>query len=595
MKFNSILILICSLISAVVFAQPANNACSGAPTLPQNGGCLTGTTVAATDLWVGTVGCAGNNAEVWYTFVATGTQANIVVTSGTLGGNIELTLASATGLCTGLSIAGSNCGPSVLNSTFNGIQVGVRYYVTISSTGANGTFTICNTVTTPPPVPGQDCTTPAVLCNNNSFTQGAFTGVGAVETISTNTCFFSQERQSRWYTFTIGCTGTFGFYVNPTTATNDIDWVIINTTTGGCSSSGLTLKPQVACNWSGCYCSTGISANPSAIPNARNANGNGPGSCGGVYAAFTTSLINMTAGNTYTMLIDNFSTSGNGYSVFFGEGTAVMGPSAAFTTSLNATCLTLSVAKTCPTSNSTYLWNYGDGTTSTLQNPPAKTYVTPGNYNVSLTVTDALGCVRTTSQTVNVGCLPLPVELSTLNGERSERFMDLTWEMASEQSNDYFTLERSLDGISWEYVTQIKSIGDHTDGYSYTYRDDIQAISLTKTVYYRLFQTDMDGTMKNLGTVVASGVKAYDSAINISVQPNPSDEEVVQLVFENLYDETGVISIADLNGHILEANDVQLSKGYTSLNLNTNSWKKGVYIISFSTKNSQERTRFIKL
>ncbi|HRF38461.1 MAG TPA: PKD domain-containing protein, partial [Saprospiraceae bacterium] len=38
----------------------------------------------------------------------------------------------------------------------------------------------------------------------------------------------------------------------------------------------------------------------------------------------------------------------------------------------------------------TYLWNFGDGTTSTLQNP-SHTYATPGNYTVSLTVTNTCG------------------------------------------------------------------------------------------------------------------------------------------------------------------------------------------------------------
>lgn len=43
-----------------------------------------------------------------------------------------------------------------------------------------------------------------------------------------------------------------------------------------------------------------------------------------------------------------------------------------------------------PAPNGTYLWNFGDGTTSTLQNP-SHTYATPGNYTVSLTVTNTCG------------------------------------------------------------------------------------------------------------------------------------------------------------------------------------------------------------
>ena len=42
-----------------------------------------------------------------------------------------------------------------------------------------------------------------------------------------------------------------------------------------------------------------------------------------------------------------------------------------------------------------WLWDFGDGTTSTQANP-AHTYATDGNYSVSLTVTDQFGCSNTT-------------------------------------------------------------------------------------------------------------------------------------------------------------------------------------------------------
>ncbi len=48
-----------------------------------------------------------------------------------------------------------------------------------------------------------------------------------------------------------------------------------------------------------------------------------------------------------------------------------------------------------------WLWDFGDGTTSTLQAPPPKVYAAAGNYTVSLTVTDAAGSAGT-SQVVSV-------------------------------------------------------------------------------------------------------------------------------------------------------------------------------------------------
>ena len=52
----------------------------------------------------------------------------------------------------------------------------------------------------------------------------------------------------------------------------------------------------------------------------------------------------------------------------------------------------------------TWLWEFGDGTTSTLQNPPIHNYPSQGNYVVTLIVTNSTtGCLDSTSQTLPIG------------------------------------------------------------------------------------------------------------------------------------------------------------------------------------------------
>jgi len=79
----------------------------------------------------------------------------------------------------------------------------------------------------------------------------------------------------------------------------------------------------------------------------------------------------------------------------------------------------------------TWAWNFGDGNTSTLQNP-LHTYNTPGNYMVTLMTTDTTGCESTFSNPVplNVqqpptglftmsdssGCAPLSVTMNNMSG-----------------------------------------------------------------------------------------------------------------------------------------------------------------------------------
>ncbi len=62
-----------------------------------------------------------------------------------------------------------------------------------------------------------------------------------------------------------------------------------------------------------------------------------------------------------------------------------------------------------------YLWDFGDGSTSTAATPPAKTFNAPGIYTVKLTVTNASGC--TGSTTVLDTVLPSPKAAFTASNQ----------------------------------------------------------------------------------------------------------------------------------------------------------------------------------
>jgi PKD repeat protein len=89
--------------------------------------------------------------------------------------------------------------------------------------------------------------------------------------------------------------------------------------------------------------------------------------------------------------------------------------------------LTANFANLSPPAGLTYHWDFGDGTTSTLQNP-SHTYTSSGNFDVRLVVRDSLGCTDTLTkpsfiQTINpvanyvpppttVGCAPLTTQFT---------------------------------------------------------------------------------------------------------------------------------------------------------------------------------------
>lgn len=53
-----------------------------------------------------------------------------------------------------------------------------------------------------------------------------------------------------------------------------------------------------------------------------------------------------------------------------------------------------------------YNWNFGDGTTSTVRNPPLHTYAAPGKYPVNLRIRGQDGCEKDSTIAVTIGSVP---------------------------------------------------------------------------------------------------------------------------------------------------------------------------------------------
>ena len=103
-------------------------------------------------------------------------------------------------------------------------------------------------------------------------------------------------------------------------------------------------------------------------------------------------------------------------------------PTANFTLDDGAGCTGHSVQftdlSTADTTVVGWLWNFGDGTTSTLQHP-SHTYATAGTYTVTLTVTDALGCTDVRVRTNLVQVFPGPTVAFTVSDSSGCRPLDV--------------------------------------------------------------------------------------------------------------------------------------------------------------------------
>jgi len=88
------------------------------------------------------------------------------------------------------------------------------------------------------------------------------------------------------------------------------------------------------------------------------------------------------------------------------------------------------------------------------------------------------------------GAVVLPIELITFEGSKYDRSNDLNWVTMTEINNDYFIVERSLDGEQFEFLHEVEGAGTSSIINSYTFSDE----NFQPTInYYRLKQTDFDG------------------------------------------------------------------------------------------------------
>ncbi len=121
-------------------------------------------------------------------------------------------------------------------------------------------------------------------------------------------------------------------------------------------------------------------------------------------------------------------------------------PTASFTYNTNDLTVTFTDASTDLDGTITsWSWNFGDGNTSTTQNP-SHTYATDGTYTVSLEVTDNDGATDFTSQdvTVSSGGISEILLVVTPRTAGPNKFADLAWSGATGSLVDIYRNDNSL-------------------------------------------------------------------------------------------------------------------------------------------------------
>ncbi|KAA3645610.1 MAG: T9SS C-terminal target domain-containing protein [Bacteroidetes bacterium] len=188
----------------------------------------------------------------------------------------------------------------------------------------------------------------------------------------------------------------------------------------------------------------------------------------------------------------------------------------------------------------------------------------------------------------------LPIELTYFDAKyTSSGLIQFNWETATEINNDFFTIEYSLAGKTFNQLKTVIGAGNSNRELQYEVfvKTDFQ-----QDIYVRLVQTDFDGAYKTFNPIyLRKHNNEFISKQEINIHPNPGSGQKFQLNINKEVESVDyLLSIRDLNGQLIYEEQVQLSNnGKLEKEFNQVHLKSGIYLVSLTSKNDNFITKYI--
>lgn len=167
-----------------------------------------------------------------------------------------------------------------------------------------------------------------------------------------------------------------------------------------------------------------------------------------------------------------------------------------------------------------------------------------------------------------------PVELNSFNYKLTGPYVELNWQTATETNNKGFEIQRSPDKENWITLNFVNGFGTTTKLHYYTYLDKSP---YQGKAYYRLIQTDFDGTQKIYDPIEVSFHLPVDFSLAQNF-PNPFNPSTK--IKYNLGEDSQVnLTIYNALGEKVKTlvNDFRPAGRY-EINFNASGLSSGIYI-----------------
>lgn len=216
--------------------------------------------------------------------------------------------------------------------------------------------------------------------------------------------------------------------------------------------------------------------------------------------------------------------------------------------------------------------------------PPATT------FQVNVTAADANGCSITQSQIVYT--VTTDVNWINFTGEVLPEGNYLKWATASETNNDFFAVQRAVNGTDFTEIGRVDGAGNSSLVKNYTFTDKYAPAGLS---YYRLAQTDFDGTVSYSPIItLMRNETSNDNTFSIrDIVPVPASH-VVGISFVTPQSGQVSLSLYDVTGKFITAQTIEARVGLNSTAIDISKLAAGVYFASLNNGIAITTGRIVK-
>lgn len=158
----------------------------------------------------------------------------------------------------------------------------------------------------------------------------------------------------------------------------------------------------------------------------------------------------------------------------------------------------------------------------------------------------------------------LPVKYSAFGATAVDKAVVLKWTTEQEINNSHFEVERSFDGTNFKAIAIVLDGFANGNQTNYQYKDNSTDLQSKTVVYYRLKQVDNNGTFSYTNTLVVK-LKATEGLV-MQTSPNPFTQNL-NVRFTAAYNGSAQIDVLGTNGQTVLSKQVEVSKGYVTIQL----------------------------